>query len=425
MKKNQKGFTLVELIVVIAIAAILSGIAVPTYIAYIDEANKAADMQLASDIGYSIKVASKLPATKIEAGDYVLIGVDGVEDATGLTGTGDSESHEANSVAEAIYDDFGNLTGSTQVKLKYDKWGEVAAAGDVYESYKNSSFDGNEGALLKDVQNVTNAFEDFINAGGEELAGNTFNNYMEKLGAVTSAEKANAAALYVAERTSVIEGDAKTEFIEAWNSPRTFNTTTGDPQAAVLSLFTDFGKITGSDNTQLGTMGAAAAGYAMGEAMVQYLDRVGGGDTSKLPAGYSSLSAWYADQPIYNGDETEANDVMKNLSDLFALTSAYSAQYNPAAVLDYYGSGQSDKDAEAYIATMSAINESSSLLAGDLSKEEMYSDGTVYNYLIGYITAGQVISGLGDYAKGKIVVIATGAENQPLNTICYPIDYVQ
>lgn len=424
MKKNQKGFTLVELIVVIAIAAILSGIAVPTYIAYIDEANKAADMQLASDIGYSIKVASKLPATKIKSGDYVLIGVDGVEKAAGLTSTGDPESYEANSVAEAIYDDFGNLTGSTQVKLKYDKWGEVAAAGAVYDDYKDSSFKDNEGALLKDVQNVTNAFESFINAGGAEFAGVTFNNYMEKLGAVTNTEKANAAALYVAERTSVIEGDAKTDFINAWNRPRTFNTTTGDPQAAVLGLFTDFGNITGSDNTKLGTMGAAAAGYAMGEAMVQYLDKVGG-DTSKLPQGYSSLSAWYADQPIYNGEEKEADDVMQNLSDLFALTSAYSAQYNPTAVSTYYNSGQSDKDAKAYIATMSAINESSSLLAGDLSKKEMYSDGTVYNYLIGYITAGQVINSLGDDAKGKIVVIATGAENQPLNTVCYPIDYVQ
>lgn len=413
MKKNQKGFTLVELIVVIAIAAILSGIAVPTYIAYIDEANKAADMQLASDIGYSIKVASKLPATKIEAGDYVLIGVDGVEEAAGLIYTGDSESYEANSVAEAIYDDFGNLTGSTQVKLKYDKWGEVAAAGGVYEDYEDSSFEGKEGALLKDVQNVTNAFKSFLGDNGSGIA-DTFDAYMGKLGAGTETEKANAAALYVAERTAVIDGESVDAFVRVWNSPQN-----------VMQVISQFANIRGKDEISLGTMGGAAAGYAMGEAMVQYLDEKGG-DESVIPAPYKTLSEWYAGQPIYSGVESGANDVVDNLSSLFRNTVDLAQQYNVAAVREYYNDdGQGVKDAKAYIATMRAINESSSLLAGDLSKEEMYSDGTVYNYLIGYITAGKVISELEGSAEGKIVVIATGAENQPLNTVCYPIDYVQ
>lgn len=42
MNKNNSGFSLVELIVVIAIMAILAGIAVPTYTKYIAQTNDAA-----------------------------------------------------------------------------------------------------------------------------------------------------------------------------------------------------------------------------------------------------------------------------------------------------------------------------------------------------------------------------------------------
>ena len=46
MKKTRAGFTLVELIVVIAILGILAGISIPVYSGYISKAAEAADMQL-------------------------------------------------------------------------------------------------------------------------------------------------------------------------------------------------------------------------------------------------------------------------------------------------------------------------------------------------------------------------------------------
>ena len=52
----NKGFSLVELIVVIAIMAILVGVAVPVYTSYIGKANDSVDKQLVDDIDRAIEV---------------------------------------------------------------------------------------------------------------------------------------------------------------------------------------------------------------------------------------------------------------------------------------------------------------------------------------------------------------------------------
>lgn len=50
MKKNKKGFTLVELVIVIAVIAILAAVLIPTFGAIINNANKSAAEQEASNL---------------------------------------------------------------------------------------------------------------------------------------------------------------------------------------------------------------------------------------------------------------------------------------------------------------------------------------------------------------------------------------
>ena len=57
MKTNNKGFSLVELIVVIAIMAILAAVAIPTFAGFINKANVASDDSYVADIKYACEIA--------------------------------------------------------------------------------------------------------------------------------------------------------------------------------------------------------------------------------------------------------------------------------------------------------------------------------------------------------------------------------
>jgi type IV pilus assembly protein PilA len=72
MRKNRKGFTLVELIVVIAILAILAAIAIPRLSAFTNDAQIAADQATAATIYKAAQVyyANNGNLTAFDAADY-------------------------------------------------------------------------------------------------------------------------------------------------------------------------------------------------------------------------------------------------------------------------------------------------------------------------------------------------------------------
>lgn len=63
-KMNNKGFSLVELIIVVAIMAVLIGVLAPTYLKYVESSKKTADCSAIGSVLDAFEVVAIDPATK-------------------------------------------------------------------------------------------------------------------------------------------------------------------------------------------------------------------------------------------------------------------------------------------------------------------------------------------------------------------------
>ena len=71
-KKDNKGFTLVELVIVIAILAILVGLLAPQYTKYVEKSRKTADANNLEEIVKEIKVVGSDPQYSVPAGTFTI-----------------------------------------------------------------------------------------------------------------------------------------------------------------------------------------------------------------------------------------------------------------------------------------------------------------------------------------------------------------
>ena len=71
-KKDNKGFTLVELVIVVAILAILVGILAPQYTKYVEKSRKAADVSNLENLVTAFKTAAADGEDNVPAGVYVI-----------------------------------------------------------------------------------------------------------------------------------------------------------------------------------------------------------------------------------------------------------------------------------------------------------------------------------------------------------------
>lgn len=69
--KKNGGFSLVELIIVIAIMAVLVGVLTPAYLKYVDSARKSADVQSIDAIISAMEVVAIDPSSNIKTNSYM------------------------------------------------------------------------------------------------------------------------------------------------------------------------------------------------------------------------------------------------------------------------------------------------------------------------------------------------------------------
>ena len=111
MKKlNKKGFTIVELVIVIAVIAILAGVLIPTFATVVEKANQSKAMQQAKN-AYELFLAEyaekgqAIPNLCIKSGEYHFHVVNGTFQAEAVTGTHATE----NNYTACKVKDTGNL----------------------------------------------------------------------------------------------------------------------------------------------------------------------------------------------------------------------------------------------------------------------------------------------------------------------------
>ncbi len=119
--KNNKGFSLVELIIVIAIMAILVGVMAPQLIKYIEKTNISSDTQLCDSVRTALTTATMDPDV-VKEGEELADDTTGAQ-VSGVTGSVASVAEEILGVSLSDIDDQLKSKAASGCSVNYKKDG--------------------------------------------------------------------------------------------------------------------------------------------------------------------------------------------------------------------------------------------------------------------------------------------------------------
>lgn len=132
-KKDNKGFTLVELVIVVAILAILVGILAPQYTKYVEKSRQSADVSNLENIVKGFKVAAADTDYNIipdGATSTAVFTIKMNSDGTTVAETGAPKTGKTWKDALQEYTGYDFSKGNVDaIKLKSKKWRTTVAAG--------------------------------------------------------------------------------------------------------------------------------------------------------------------------------------------------------------------------------------------------------------------------------------------------------
>ena len=419
---KNKGFSLVELIVVIAIMAILVGVAVPVYTSYISSAQKSKDIQMVDEIKHAVEIAAIGKNWANEYGitqDGTYIGAIVLKPNKG-NAVVDAEDIIGTALNDALVSTFGSDYAS-KLTLSYDEW-EGSLSGGNLLVITGSSYQGKTNLLMNDVQSLTNALQDFFVANKEDLfsssVGAEYVEFLKENGIIQSEDDfdgntqaiANAATLFVAESTTG-EGITEEEFVNIW---------AGSTVGQIMSNQDMWEKV--------GVMPAVAAEYARAEALINTLN------CTEARAVFQENTALLGKKNLSDSEDalsaTSVGEVTTNILSMIQKVNTHMSTCNvcdKTAFNNYNTSGKAQTDAKAYYAMLGQVKASDDKVLSNIENSNLYAEGELCEYVGSYMSAAEALSGVvgnDGMLHGELVVVFTMNKNGSLIATAYPLDYI-
>lgn len=365
LKRANGGFSLVELIVVIAIMAILVGVAVPVYSSYIEKTQKSKDTQMIDEIKHAIEIASAAGTFSEDEGGYLVLSTNGV-----------SGVEEGSTIDKILKQTFGN-DYVTDLALSYDGWGNSGVIANLTPELASgvagsSYITGNRAeSLLKDVEAMTGTAQRLVAAmNGTTSVTTSFSDLF------TPTVLDATAAKY-----GISKGDYATW--EAWADA---GNQTAFSNLLVLAAADE------SEKTLAGTMTEDTSDdYVMSEA-------------SAMIMGFSSYYAFAATNPEFSAKLDQSLVELQNKEnptpgECAAWYTALQTTAEQYGYTEYADSEAAGYDSTAFLVILAGLGnpteEQAGIIKDDINNANLFTQGAVNDMYNTYLGAVQSMNGLG------------------------------